>query len=248
MKIRMMILGLFVITVLCSVVMAAPYGPTSIENVTTYKTNTSVGTPQALGAHGGNNTQLEINISQATGNWQGYFGNISGKVVLGDVNGNTMYDWTAGSSFSPIGEIYAANATIVDWGDVICLNLTGNGSIDGSNPPGINNSILESMYGMLAADTDGIDETFNSINNITIAGTLIDNCWATNTYDSNGVQTTKFNETLLTEKTQGTVIYATQVDQDTVGYDGNRWDFQMIVADDGSDGVATAYYFYVELA
>ncbi|MFH1642049.1 MAG: hypothetical protein ABIC04_04065 [Nanoarchaeota archaeon] len=245
MKIRIMILGLFVITVLCSVVMAAPWGPTSIENVTTYKTNTSIGTPQALGAHGGNNTQLEINISQATGNWQGYFGNISGKVVLGDVNGNTMYDWTAGSSFSPIGEIYAANATIVDWSDVICVNFSGNGSI-GSQ--GINHTTLESMYGMGATDTDGIDETFTGINNITIAGTMVENCRATNTYDNNGIQSTYFNETLLTERSQGTVIFATEVDQDATGYDGNKWDFQMIVADDGSDGVATAYYFYVELA
>ncbi|MFH1642048.1 MAG: hypothetical protein ABIC04_04060 [Nanoarchaeota archaeon] len=242
---RILLIGLLVISVLCSVVTAAPWGPTTIENVTTYKTNTSAGAPQGLGAYGGNNTKLEINISQATGNWQGYFGNISGRVVLGDASGNTMYDWTADSSFSPIGEIYAANNTIVDWGDVICVNFSGNGSV---GTQGINQTALESMFGMVSSDNDGIDETFSTLNNITIAGTLLQNCHATNTYDNNGAQSTYFNETLLTERSQGTVIFATEVDQDATGFDGNSYDFQMIVADDGSDGLATAYYFYVELA
>ncbi|MFH1642047.1 MAG: hypothetical protein ABIC04_04055 [Nanoarchaeota archaeon] len=234
---------LLVAAILIPITLANPYGPTSIENVTTSRTNIT-GDPQALGAQAGNVTQLTINTTIVTKRWQGYYGNISGKVVLGDASGNTMFDWTGGSSFSPVGEIYAANNTVVDWGNVNCVNFSGNGSI---GTQGINHTTLESMYGMASSDSDGIDETFRGYSNITIGTRELLNCRSTNTYDNNGAQTSYFNETILTEYNQNTVIYATEVSQNTVGFDGNIWDFQMLVADNGDDDASTVYYFYVEL-
>jgi len=44
-------------------------------------------------------------------------------------------------------------------------------------------------------------------------------------------------------------VYATIMEEDVTGYDGSKYDFQMIVPEDGSPGFsgATAYYIYVEI-
>jgi hypothetical protein len=45
------------------------------------------------------------------------------------------------------------------------------------------------------------------------------------------------------------IIYATILENDLAGYDGQTYDFQMLVPENGSQGFtgATAYYLYVEL-
>ena len=60
----------------------------------------------------GNVTEITITGFTITQTWQGYFGNITGSITLDDGSGNTLYDWAADASFSPIGEIYAANAPL----------------------------------------------------------------------------------------------------------------------------------------
>ena len=44
-------------------------------------------------------------------------------------------------------------------------------------------------------------------------------------------------------------VYATIMEQDTIGFDGDRYDFQMIVPENGNQSFsgATAYYIYIEL-
>jgi hypothetical protein len=76
----------------------------------------------------------------------------------------------------------------------------------------------------------------------------LNGCPATNTYVSDAAQSTSFNETLLGENTTETIIFATQADQNTVGFDGKVWDFQLIVGENGDAAGSTTYQFYVELA
>ena len=84
-----------------------------------------------------------------------------------------MYDWSGETGFSPVGEIYAANQTVSSWSDVICLNLTGNGTV---GQTGINVTIVEAMYGMAPTDADGVSETFDETGSIVIGtNTLTDN-------------------------------------------------------------------------
>ena len=165
-------------------------------------------------------------------------------ITLNDAQSNTMYDWSGTTGFSPTGEIYAGNGTITNWNDVICVNLYGNG-VPGQD--GINVSVLETMYGMGDTDSDGINETFTTTQDITIGTNTLSSCPATNTYVNNASQTGYFNETLLTENATGTIIFATQVEQDATGFDGNSWDFQMIVGENGDVSGTTQYQFYVEL-
>ncbi|MBW2975363.1 hypothetical protein KY366_06610 [Candidatus Woesearchaeota archaeon] len=226
--------------------MANPYGPTIYTNGTTERADFSSVGAKGVAAQAGNVTEITINTSIVTQRWQGYFGNISGTITLDDASGNTMYDWAAGSGFSPTGEIYAANQTVSDWDDVICVNFTGNGT---PGNDGINVTVLETMYGMSSDDSDGVDETFSSTDDIIIGTRTLSDCPATYIYQSDSQVSGTWNETLLTENSTGAVIFAAEVEQDTIGFDGKPWDFQMIVGDnDGySSGTTTTYWFYVEL-
>ncbi len=249
MKMKMLraILVLLVLVAVATTVLAVPGGPNNItvEN-SERRTNFSTGVKQ-IEAQAGNVTQLSINTTILTNRWQGYYGNISGTITLDDADGNTMYDWDGTSGFSPVGEIYAANFTVSDWSDVVCVNLTPGGtSADG--PSLLNLSILEDMYGMGGNDSDGIDETFSFNESVTIGTTTLDSCPATYIYQSDSQSTGTWNETLLTENATTTVIFAAEVEQDTIGFDGNLWDFQMIVGENGDVDGTTTYYFYVELA
>lgn len=237
------LLALFVFALMIKTVAAVPGGPNEITVERSEAGNVSNIGAKQINAEAGNVTQLTINASIITTSWQGYYGNITGMVILADGDSNVMYDWTGGSGFSPVGEIYAGNSSVTDWSDVICVNLNGDG-IPGQE--GVNATVLEAYYGMDPTDTDGISETFQGTNSITIGTTTLSSCPATNTYVDNSSQSTKFNETLLTQNQTGTVIFATQVENNEPGYDGSPWDFQMIVGENGAAGT-TPYYFYVEL-
>lgn len=239
------ILGtIFMIALLMAMVYAEPYGPEDITRIADERGNLSNVNPVQINAQGGNVTQLEINATSLTNRWQGYYGNISGQITLNDAQGNTFYDWSAGSNFAPIGNIYAANQSVTDWTDVICLNLTS----DDVATEGISASILETMYGMGTSDGDGVDETFTGTEDIVVGSNTLTNCAATNIYTNSSSVAGVWNETLLTENQTNAVIYATEIEQDTFGFDNRTWDFQMMVGEDGDTAGATTYYFYVELS
>src|SRR3989339_536096 len=74
--------------------------------------------PQTIPALAGNITEFNTDTSSITRTWQGYFGNISGTIVLGDANNNTLYDWDLAM---PQGEIFATRtASVPAWSDVAC--------------------------------------------------------------------------------------------------------------------------------
>lgn len=248
MKIKRRTVGIAALLVILAVTaafaFADPYGPNAVTPGTSTRADYSGIGGKEVAAQAGNVTELTINASVISKRWQGYYGNITGEITLDDASGNTMYDWSGGTGFSPIGEIYAANQTVSSWSDVICLNLTGNGTV---GQTGINVTIVEAMYGMLSTDSDGIDETFSGIGDIVIGTNTLTDCPATHTYIDNATQTSYFNETLLTENTEGSVIFGTAIDQNTAGFNGLPWDFQMIVGENGNDELTTSYYFYVEL-
>jgi hypothetical protein len=244
-EIVLLVLAIMFFGIVFRTATADPVGPNEITVEKSEEGAIGGGAAQEIEAEAGNVTQLTINASTITNRWQGYYGNITGEIILSDAVGNMMYDWTAGAtSYTPVGEIYAGNDSVTNWADVACVNLEGDGV---PTQDGVNAAILEAMYGMGTNDGDGINETFTSTNDITIGTTTLTECPATNTYVNNASQANKFNETLLTENATGTVIFATQVESDETGYDGNPWDFQMIVGENGDVAGTTTYYFYVEL-
>ncbi len=220
--------------------------------------NESQYAPATTEAYAGNISQLTIFGRSQTKHWQGYYGEITGVIVLDDAQNWTMYDWP---NTEPKGEIYATvNSTTPIWNTISCFNYSG---LEADLT--INNTYYwETFYNMTFNDVDGIDETFNMTTHAAFDvgeySILTNTCPSTFTHVSDVWQETNFVEVLLQDST-GQLIFTTIIENDEegnnadpTGYDGATHDFQMLVAEDGtsrSGGVrntaTTTYYFYLDL-
>lgn len=210
---------------------------------------TDSGTGKAVSAEAGNVTELFINSTRVTTRWQGYYGNISGRIVLDDAYNYSLYDWEIAN---PTGEIYAVNETAtVYWSDIMCFNFSGNST----ETIGLNITDVETdLMGASVNDIDGVNETFNltytdptgfNVGSVTINNQ--DECPLTYLYVSDAYQQTDYREVILTDNRS--VVWTTILEPDgTTGYDNSAWDFQMLVGENGDTDGGTNYYFYVELA
>jgi hypothetical protein len=184
-------------------------------------------------AFAGNVTELTIFGFSITNTWQGYFGNVSGAITLSNSAGNAMYNWTFAS---PNGQVYASVNETINWSSLVCYDLA-------------NVADLESAYNVPSSAGDGVDETFNLNNHAAFSAAGNDfsggDCNNTQLFNDAGVGT--FDVVLL-EDTDAKVIFTSLLSQDTTGFDGNSYDFQMIVLEDGRGNTdTTPYYFWVEL-
>lgn len=234
-----------------------PIGPTSLTRGAdeTQTPDAAVSTT----AVAGNITQLTITATTQTKHWQGYYGDVTGTIVLDDASDYTLYDWPL---LEPKGEIYATvNSTTPAWATVICFNFTGGYGGAGDLTD------WERYYNMTFNDVDGINETFNMTTHIPIdIGTVNtiaqDTCPSTYLHQNDTFQTTNFNEVLL-QDSGGRLIFTAilendleGVNTDLQGFKGTVFtpDFQMIVAEDGTSRTGgqintarTTYYFYVDI-
>lgn len=218
---------------LFSFVVATPTGPDSI-NITSNTTKAT--TPgQIVNISGGYVSKLNITASVQNPHWKAFAGWINGKFTLDDSSGSTIYDW---SLTSVGGEVYATRkSSTVTWGSIGCANA---GNIDAED------TALEQ------SGEDNITATFSGLNSQTfvVAGTPITaaSCSAINTYVNNASQSSSFEEVILYDSSN--LVFATILEADATGYDGNTYDFQMIVPENGNETWtgATAYYLYVELS
>ncbi|HOH03980.1 MAG TPA: hypothetical protein PK032_00740 [Candidatus Pacearchaeota archaeon] len=217
--------------VFSSFVSALPTGA-NVTNLSS--TRAPADDPTSAEAIAGNVTELSIFGYSLTQSWQGYFGNVSGTIMLADGNDNVMYNW---SLASPEGEIYATNSSSVEWQGIQCYDEANN------------MTFFENMFGIKPDDVDGINETFNLndhpefvTNSILFTAGSCDN---TKLFDSNGVGT--FDEVLLTDGSN--LIFTSLLLEDANGFDNVPHDFEMIVLENGhgTDIATTTYYFWVEL-
>ncbi|MBU1959559.1 hypothetical protein KJ680_14245, partial [bacterium] len=149
---------------LLKIVAAYPTEPIGPHLLTVQKStrllNTSYG-PKTTWAEAGNITELSINATSATKSWQGYYGNISGKLTLDDSTNNTLYDWT---DLEPRGEIFASINSSVNWPTIRCFNFSGpdSGGQVGTNwtSTGINATSENNRTGLTDMDSDAINNTF----------------------------------------------------------------------------------------
>ena len=241
------IIWVVLLLVLVIGVAAAPTGPDNLD-VTSSSRRTLTATATAP-AQAGNVSELKINTTTVTQGWQGYYGNITGTIVLDDASNNSMYTWDLAD---PEGEIYATRDNDgINWasGNIICANISHIESEE---------STLNFNKGV-GQDVDGINETFKEIThpafNVSNTGFISNQCnFSVSTYVDDAVDASrKFNETLLYSKSDGYLIYTAFIVQG--GADGfktgtTKYDFQMLVAEDGHQGdtSTTDYYFYVEIS
>jgi len=196
----------------------------------------SPASPESLQVQAGNVTELNISGTSITQSWAGFYGDVTGTIVLEDANGNKFYDWTAAN---PQGEVYAARVSSITWSNVRCANSTEIAN---------ENTALN-----MGSSADNITNTFNSnthpqfyVGSVNIAA---NSCSATNAYVNGAAQTGDFYNVLLSDGT-GNIIYTAILDPDTTGFDGDTHDFELLVGEDGhgaAAGTTTTYYFWVEI-
>ena len=234
MKVWMILLATLVFTFyLAAIVMSVPEGPsviTGIANKT--KTPTSGG---QLNTSGGIISVINLNASTQNLRWKAYVGNVSGTLTLSDAASNAIYNWVVTQNN---GEVYATRSSGTPlWTNVSCANRT----------------IMETenlALGQTSPD-DNITRTFNGTTHnafyVGINRILANACPTTNTYINGTAQDSSFEEIVIYDGT--TVLFATNLEQHVAGYDLSKYDFQIILPENGTVGFSsfTPYYFYVEL-
>lgn len=240
-KLPLMILILSIITLptlllaLLPGIAAAPQGPTIIFN------STETIDPQpatAITTAGGSFTTLVLNATQQTPRWKAYVGNVTGRLVLDDATSSSIFDWTLASI---TGEVYASRNASIDWASVTC-----------ASPITIINE--DNSLNMSQANPDTINRTFSSKihKSFYVGSKFIQNstCNAIATYVNDTAQApseaASFQEVLL-QDTSGRMVYATLINQNATGFNTQKYDFQLIVAENEYQSTPTTYYMYVEL-
>jgi len=230
-------IGLLFILFLSLIVLGAPVGPNTI----TYLGNRTRGLNSPVSRsqdERGHIITVRMNVTQQSLYWKAYVGNVTGKITLDDDLNFTIYDWAMGKTS---GEVYATRkSTAVTWTNVFCAN----NSVVEREGNLLNHTILKS---------DCLNKTFINNNHAAFwVGSLsfsANQCKHTvHTYVSDHPQVSSFSELLLYDPS-GYLVYASIINNSAKGYDNGYYDFQMLVAEKGQDGIVTplTYYFYVEL-
>jgi hypothetical protein len=212
--------------------------------------------PQSINAYAGNVSEMNIFGYSTTQSWQGFYGNVTGVVQLGDSASHVMYNW---SNLNPKGEVYASVNNSVNWANVQCFNYTANGtycSADNSRGGntslcGMNLSQLQTNYNISFDDVDTVNNTFELNNHeLFYTGNLQFNsgqCKNMKVYNSTGAGT--YDEVLLYDPSGRSVVFTSILQKNADGFDQHTHDFEMLVLENGHNGdvSTTPYYFYLEL-
>ncbi len=219
---------------------------------------------------------INFSESQPTIKWIGIIGNISGQYALQDASGNELYDWDI---ITTTGEIYATKegtsgrgnyfgGGIPVWENLTCAShtLIKNETFFYEHP-GQDEDALNKTFvpGFTLTTFYAGERRVMDANVTTPAGDGgyeakgSDTCAGAYMNKNNADQSTDFLQVMLTDQTyqvptdlehrQYDIIYAALIENNTVGYDGNTYDFQMILPQSGLQGNQpnVIFYFYIEL-
>jgi len=207
----------------------------------------------------GNITELSIFAGDgASQTWQGYYGNVTGGLSLGDSSNNIMYNW---SLVTPNGEVYASKNSSITWINIQCFNFSATGTYTDesgnggeTNQNGTNVSILESEYSISSTDIDGINETFSSKNHDLFYSSNLEfsanECQSLQLFTNESTnEDGSFEELILYEPATRSVVFTSILEDYKKGFNNKFVDFQMIVPEDGhgTDTEITTYYFFIEI-
>jgi hypothetical protein len=233
---RIFLLIAFIAVLLTAAISAIPEGATVAVGSPQTKNASS---PQSVTADGGNITEVNITVTTQTQAWQGFWGEVSGTLVLQDAAAFNFFSW----NFSNIsGEVYASRDNAVAFANI---NPNNNCSID---------NVLTGF-----GQTDSVNNTFiNNSNRFIAVGSVQINAstaCAVHSYVNNTAQSSFFQTIILTDDANNatnasvggnTSVYATPIDGDQAGYNTDLHDYQLLVPVNRTAGVNT-YFFYAEL-
>ncbi|MBN2457626.1 DUF1080 domain-containing protein [Candidatus Woesearchaeota archaeon] len=180
-------------------------------------------------AQGGNVSMISLYANASTATWQGYFGNISRALTLG--NSGVFY------IFPSTGEtkVFMSRTPSVDFSCIEC-----------STAPDI--AAEDSYLGKAAGDVDSAANVFSGSTHpaFYVSDVFIeaDTCSATNLYVNGLPQASSFFEIIMNDA-QGNTIYTGLTNTSTTGFDGGTYDYQMMVG--VPYGEKATYYFFIEI-
>jgi hypothetical protein len=215
---------------------ADPTGPAPVVSVSNETKNTT--SSAFFNISGGYIAALNLTANVQNVRWKAFVGWVNGKFTLDDQGGSTIYDWSLSVTS---GRVYSTrDSSTIEWNLIQCANSTT--SLAAENTAMFHN----------ATSQDNLTRTFQypgTHDTFWVAGRNIgaNACPTLNTYTGSAPQDDDFEEMALYDSTS--IIYATILEDNLPGYDGQSYDFQMLVPENGSQGFtgATAYYLYVEL-
>ncbi len=215
-KLAILMIAVFVLSF--SMAVAAPSGASTTTGASTTGSATS---STQVSATGGNITYVNVSSNVITGRWAGFYGNVSGNLLLADASANNFYQWTVGSMDGAV--VYAANTTISDW------TLS---ALDNAHAPSwVNGSVTDSFTNTFSAT-----EEFNS-SSLTVASTPY-----VTTYNSTGVAGNLKTYALYATNDDANV-WAGKVVDDANAFNGDSVDYQILLPAQ----TGTTYNFYLEL-
>jgi hypothetical protein len=248
----------FVVLALAMIAQLAIAAPNQPDSITVDQSDSHIKSIYGyeIPAQAGNISALTIFDVRSTQFWQGYYGNITGRIVLDDAMNSTMFAWEL---TNPSGQIFAVNTSqMVIWDNITCVEFRSL-----ANETRINLSTLSVQFNMNKSpdnienlSLDAFNYTFNTTmtNEFTIGHRTITadmNCPQAYTFVDEQWQNNLFSEVLMYDN-DSALVFVAQLEDDQNGYQagGNdNHDFQMLVAEDGTPykEAATNYYFYVQL-
>ncbi len=215
---------------------ADPVGPSEIISVWNETMNTTAA--GFFNISGGYIAALNLSATVQNTHWKAFVGWITAAFTLDDSAGSTIYDWSFAVTS---GRVYATrDSSTIEWDLIDCANVATTLATEDV-----------ALFHNISLRQDTINTTFQTGTHdlFYVAGTPFsaNECPTLNTFVSDGTQDDDFEEMALYDGTS--IIYATILEPGLVGYDGNTYDFQMLVPENGSQGFSgsTAYYLYVEL-
>ncbi|RME31335.1 hypothetical protein D6789_03090 [Candidatus Woesearchaeota archaeon] len=172
----------------------------------------------------GNVTNTNLTGNTITTRWAGFYGEVSGGILLGDSANNIFYQWTVSD---PTGSyVFAANGTVSDWSSA---------NIKEANVTDMASYLLESAG-------DNFTNTFTTRQWFNSTSLSINNTWTATTWQ-NGTQTTNFTTYALKTADNSTMIWAGSVVSNAVAFKNETTDYQILAP---ADTTAQTYYFYLE--
>ena len=189
----------------------------------------STGSPGSVTTDAGAVSQVDVSQDALTEKWSGFYGTISGNLVLGDASGNNFYTWTTD-----------------DFSSAKVIAVPGNNATPTSiSAVGDPNTFLGSGFD---TGTDDAASTYNMTGDVTVNGNTASNTALAKTFDQNGEI---FFDTFLVENTnEGSTnapAYVSQGVSQQKGFDGTTdVNYQMIVGV-GEDSSQKRFEFYMEL-
>ncbi len=181
-------------------------------------------------AQGGNTTIITLDLSQESNIWQGFYGHVTGGILLSNADQESFYDWGV---VDASGEVLATRQIISDWSNINCTNQ-------------IEIYLEEERLNIANKSSEGINDTYKNTTHptIDISGRLISGCRSTLTHNSTGDKQVFWN--VLLNSGPDNTVYTAIIDNDREGFNGTQIDFQLLVPTNTTTGQNT-YYIYTEI-